>query len=320
MATTSSPPAAAAPHPCPAPTALEQTIKELEQKSRDQDLSDAKVKLAALTKINGDVSQIEAKYKQDYESLKFQEAQSAGYQEKRLEQVEDKVNQAQRDTIDTIVDCADERIEDLEKKWKDIRATLGQKQLTLATATIELFEADEDYKEHANYKDNQKKLDTLQADVTKTIEAQNFLGAYFLVSDMGERLIEPKPPKDFNQALEAAALRLYEKTDVQRRAKTDLDLATAESQKAKKAYEDAQTKRQENVLKQIGDAGLDLADPPPAPGTPGGPATSGTSAQEAPNASAAPPTTQQTGASGKGTIGQQGSGSSGSGGASGTGG
>jgi hypothetical protein len=63
----------------------------------------------------------------------------------------------------------------------------------------------------------------------------------------------PAAPKDFNTNLESKALKYNDAAEEVRKAKVLLDQATADSQKKKKDYEDAKSKRRANILKQIAD-------------------------------------------------------------------
>jgi hypothetical protein len=259
------------PEPCPPLTELQKMIDEFQNKSKQQELEDAKPKLAELTKINAEVEQAKAKYKQDYEGLKFAIGQFKEYQTMREKQIATKVSEPERKIVDGIVDCADRQISYLEKQWIDTRNSISNRQAAFNKAQAELSEIESTYKKFLDYKATHKELESLEAQSTKNIEAQDFHSAYFLVSgEMGPRLKDPPAPEAFNTALQKLAKDYFKAVDAARMAKTDLDQANATLQKAKKDYEDAKTKRRDNVLSQIAAASFEASpDKPPGSGSSG---------------------------------------------------
>lgn len=235
---------------CPAPP-FQRDIKDLETASNQQDQVDAKAKLASLKKINDEVEQTQNKYKKEYESLVFSAAQSKAYEASRRTQLEQKVPDAERKSIEKIADCYDAMVEDLKKAWIAARGCLPALQQQLIVAQTALADAEADYKRALDYAANQKDLDALQTQSGKEISAQNFRGAYFLVDDIKANLKEPLKPEEFNKYLKDTASTYFDKNNEHRKAKLAFDQATADTQKKKKDYEDAKAKRRENILKQI---------------------------------------------------------------------
>jgi hypothetical protein len=258
------------PEPCPPLTELQKMIDEFQSKSKQQELEDAKPKLADLTKINADVEQAKAKYKQDYEGLKFAIGQFKEYQTMREKQIATKVSEGEKQVVDQIVVCADNQIAYLEKQWIDTRNSISSRQAALNKAQAELSEIESTYKKFLDYKAQHKELEALEAQSTKNIEAQDFHSAYFLVNgEMGPRLKEPPAPDAFNTELQKLAKKYFTAVDALRMAKTDLDHANATLQKAKKDNDDAKTKRRDNILTQIQGASFEATpDKPPGSGSP----------------------------------------------------
>jgi hypothetical protein len=259
------------PEPCPPLTELQKMIDEFQSKSKQQELEDAKPKLADLTKINAEVEQAKAKYKQDYEGLKFAIGQFKEYQAMREKQIATRVSDAEKQVVNQIVECADKQIAYLEKQWIEMRNSISSRQAALNKAQVELSESESKYKKFLDYKANQKELETLEAQSTKNIEAQEFHSAYFLVSgEMGPRLKEaPLAPDAFNAELQKLAKDYFKAVDTARTAKTDLDQANATLQKAKKDNDDAKMKRRDNILNQIAGASFEATpDKPPGSGSP----------------------------------------------------
>jgi len=251
MATTST----GSPEPCPPPSKLQKQIQTLEEQSKKQDQSDAKMQLAELTKIGTEVEQAKAKYKQEYDSLIFAFQQSSEYQKLRSAQVNEKVPERETEVIKNLVECADKQIAYLKDVWVKVRDQIPSLTRAYLAAQNTLGDAEEPYRQALAYKGNQNDLDALQARSTKELDAKNFRGAYFLVEiDMKNGLKKkPLPPENFNEELEPKAITYYEALDNARKAKTELDQATGDLQKKKKAYDDAVAKRRDDILKQIAD-------------------------------------------------------------------
>jgi len=244
-----------APQPCPVPNDLQKKVDELDALSKKQDLTDAKLQLAEIKQINGDVDKAEASYKQDYETMKFALAQYQQYAQTRTQQIDAVVTTAEKKIIDGIITCVTDQVAYLEKQWKDAQPVVAQKQTALAAAKITRQGQEEPYRAALDYKANQKDLDALQTQSTKLINAKDFRGAYFLVEkDMADDLAENFPtPTDFNTNLERLALAYFASLDAERMAQTDFDQANTDLQKKKKAYDDADSARRDNIIKQIGD-------------------------------------------------------------------
>lgn len=245
----------AAPQPCPVPNDVEKKVDELEALSKAQDLKDAKLQLAEIKQINGEVDKAEASYKQDYETLRFALAQSKQYVQTRTTQIDPNVSAADKQIIDGIITCVTDQVAYLEKQWEDARPVVTQKQTALANAKIARQQAEQPYRDALDYKSNQKDLDALQAQSTKLIDAKNYRGAYFLVEkDMADGLAVNLPaPADYNANLEKLALAYFAALDAERMAQTDFDQANADLQQKKKAYDDADSGRRDNIIKQIAD-------------------------------------------------------------------
>ncbi len=236
---------------CPAPP-FQHEIDTLEKESNQQDVSDAKSRLATIRKINDDVEKDEGNYKKDYEGLVFAAEQSRIYEANRETQLLTKLSPTEKKIIDAIVKCAP-IVDDLEKKWKDARKLIPGLQQIYSLAQLEFLDADERYTAFRDYKANQKDLDSLQAQATKEIEAQNYRGSYFLVvhemkTDLKNKVLSPDA---FNAELKTRAEKYFTKFDEQRKAKIALDQGTADAQKKKKEFDDAKSKRRDNILKQI---------------------------------------------------------------------
>jgi hypothetical protein len=248
------------PAPCPPLSELQKAIQALEDKTKQQDQSDARIQLAALTKIGSEVEQAKAKYKQEYESLKFAFQQSSDYEKLRAPQIDAKVPAAEKAIIKRILDCTDQQIAHLKDVWTKVRDQIPGLTSAFLTAQNYLADAEEPYHQALAYRTNQNEMDALQVRSTKEIEAQNFRGAYFLVElDMKPKLTTVKSPAQFNTELETEALDYYKLQDSARVAKTALDQATADLQKKKKAYDDAKAKRNDNILKQIAEESFPVA-------------------------------------------------------------
>jgi hypothetical protein len=244
-----------APQPCPVPNDLQKKVDELEGLSKKQDLTDAKLQLAEIKQINGDVDKAEASYKQDYETMTFALAQYQQYAQTRTQQIDAVITPAEKKIIDGIITCVTDQVAYLEKQWKDAQPVVAQKQAALAAAKITRQGQEEPYRDALDYKANQKDLDALQTQSTKLINAKDFRGAYFLVEkDMAHDLAANLPaPADFNTNLEKLALAYFAALDAERMAQTDFDQANTDLQKKKKAYDDADSARRDNIIKQIGD-------------------------------------------------------------------
>lgn len=239
--------------PCPKPSTLQKKIQDLELDTKTQEQSDAKLKYAELTKISSEIEPVKAKYKQEYESLQFAATQTSKYVEfTESEILKNRVPASERTVIDGFVDCVDKQIIYLQTEWLKARDKVPSLTSAYLTAVNTQLDAEKQYRNALAYKKNQSDLDALQARSLKEIEAKNFRGTYFLVAvDMKNRLKDPVKPDLFNEELEKKSLAYYEALDAARIAKTALDQKTAESDKNKKAYEEAVTKRQDNILKQI---------------------------------------------------------------------
>ena len=249
------PGAAAGPQPCPVPNDLQKKVDELEGLSKKQDLTDAKLQLAEIKQINGDVDKAEANYKQDYETMRFALAQDRQYAQNRTQQIDLVVSPAEKKIIDGIVTCVTDQVAYLEEQWKNARPNVTKAQTDLAAAKIKRQETEQPYRDALGYTANQKDLDALQTQSTKLIDAKNFRGAYFLVEkdiadDLGVKL---PTPGDYNANLEKLALAYFTALDAERMAQTAFDQANTDLQKKKKAYDDADSGRRDNIIKQIGD-------------------------------------------------------------------
>ncbi|WP_447602794.1 hypothetical protein [Nitrospira sp. Nam80] len=250
------------PTPCPPPTILQEKMLELEAQSKQQNVNDSNLQLAAINKINGEVEQAKSKYKDDYRSMKFVAAQLAEYAKQREAQVDAEVTQAEKKLIDEIVKCAQAHVVYLETQWKNARAEVPDLQKTWNLADIARQEVEDLYRKALDYKANQKDLETLQTQSTKEFDAGNFHGAYFLVgTEMKAKLSDLSTPKVFNEQLEKAAMTYFTALEDARKAKAAFDQKTDEEKKKKKAYEDVKTKLRENILKEIAGTHFDGLSP-----------------------------------------------------------
>jgi hypothetical protein len=288
------PAAAAAPapaaQPCPVPNDVQKKVDELDGLSKKQDLSDAKLQLAEIKQINGEVDKAEAAYKTEYETMRFALAQHRQYAQNRTNQIDMVVSAADKKIIDAIVTCVSDQVDWLEKQWKDAQPVVAKAQSDLAAAKLNRQANEQPYREALDYKANQKDLDALQTQSTKLIDAKNFRGAYFLVEkDLADDLKVNLPvPADYNTNLEKLALVYFAALDAERTAQTAFDQANADLQKKLKAYTDADTARRDNIIKQISDQQFTQPAPAaPAPGAPAAPAPSGAPAAPAPGAAPA---------------------------------
>jgi len=285
------PGAAAGPQPCPVPNDLQKKVDELEGLSKKQDLTDAKLQLAEIKQINGDVDKAEASYRQDYDTMRFALAQYQQYAQNRTQQIDAVVSAAEKKIIDGITTCVTDQVAYLEKQWKDAQPVVAQKQAAQAAAKIARQDKEQPYRDALAYTVNQKDLDALQTQSTKLIDAKNYRGAYFLVEkDIADDLaVNLAAAADYNANLEKLALAYFAALDAERMAQTDLDQATTDLQKKLKAYTDADSGRRDNILKQIADQQFTQVAPaaggaPAAGAAPG--AAAGAAAGAAPGAGA----------------------------------
>jgi hypothetical protein len=265
---------------------LQKKVDELEGLSKKQDLTDAKLQLAEIKQINGDVDKAEANYKQDYDTMRFALAQYQQYVQNRIPQIDAVVSAAEKKIIDGITTCVTDQVAYLEKQWKDAQPVVAQKQAAQAAAKIARQDKEQPYRDALAYTANQKDLDALQTQSTKLIDAKNYRGAYFLVEkDMVHDLAVNLPaPADYNANLEKLALAYFVAQDAERMAQTDLDQATTDLQKRLKAYTDANSGRRDSILKQIADQQFTQAAPAAAAGAPAAGAAPGAAGGAAPAA------------------------------------
>ena len=269
-----------APPPCQIPSPFEEDIKKLNDELKQQDTEDKKTQLAEVVKINDDVVKTETSYEKDYPGLQFKEAQSAVYKTNREAQLS--LTPQEKEKIKWIVGCF-ETVEALKQKWIAARSALPALQMAFQQAQDNAADKDAAYKDAQDYKSNQNELDALQAQSTKEFDAGNKRGTYFLLKhEMEPRLTPPKPPNEYNDYLKQKATDVRAARESLRQAKIKLDDATAAAQAAKKAFEEAKTKRRENILKRIAEETFPAAAaaaagapgsspaPPEAPGSPTG--------------------------------------------------
>jgi hypothetical protein len=253
-------------------------IRDLENQVNTEDQNNKKSQLAARRKINDEVEAVLAAYKKDYNRLVFEENESEHYHAQRLASI--KLSDEEKKTIKRIVQCTP-AIHQLETDWKAARNSLPDLQATVAKAQNEAADAEANYKAALEYLANQRALDDLRTQSTKEFNAQNFRGAFFLLYyEMKQKLVAPMkpplppedpypcvdPPANFTCNLKKIAESHYQAQEKLRLAKIKLDQATADAQKKKKDFDDAKTKRRENILKQIADEPFP---PPPSSPTPG---------------------------------------------------
>jgi hypothetical protein len=245
--------------PCPPPTELQKKISELDQQSKQQVLTDAKLQLADLNKINDEVQSTEKKYKEEYEKLKVSIAQISNTRDMWETQIAKVLSSEATKAIDGIVKCVDAQIAYLEDKWEKTKGNIPDLQSKHNEAQAELANKELPYKQLKDYKANEKDLNGLMNQSAKELGDQELSKAYFLVVKEIKAIAgEPPPPGAFNAKLETVALSYFGAVDKARKAKTALDQATADLQKTKKDYEDAKGKRREDILKKIVDAKAEL--------------------------------------------------------------
>lgn len=246
--------------PCPPPTEIEKKIDELEQQSKQQVLTDAKLQLAELNKINKDVQSVEKQYSDEYEKLKVSMAQVSITRDMWDGQLNKELPKDVISGIDEIVKCADAQIDYLEGRWKAAGQKLPELQTRLNEAQVALAKEEKSYTQLKDFKSREKDLKRLMPQSAQALGDKDFHTAYVLVAKEMKAIVgEPLSPTVFNAQLRKVALRYFEASDNARKAKTAFDQATADLQKAKKDYEDAKGKRLENILKTVAEKKAELS-------------------------------------------------------------
>ena len=228
-------------------------IKELEERSQKEDQDSPKGELAAYKKLSDDVWKAEKEYAKEYETLLFQELATENFYDKlRADLLNGKITESERKRIAEIVYCAP-NVEQLRKLWIEARDKLPGKQAAVADAQNKFSDQDEIFKAAlTKYQTAQKSLDALQAQTSKEFNAKNYRGAWFLNEfEMCPGLETPPLPCKFNPWLEGIAAEQARLGEILRKAKVELDQLTLDAQKKKKDYEDAKSKRRDNILKAI---------------------------------------------------------------------
>ena len=228
-------------------------IKELEKRSEEEDKNTPKGELAAYKKLSDEVWKAEKDYAKEYESLLFQELASENFFEKlRTDLLNGKITDSERKRIAEIVYCAP-NVDALRSSWIAARNEIPDLQSAFAKAQNEFSDQDEIYKAAlTKYQTAQKQLDAIQAQSTKEFNAKNNRAAWFLNEfEMCPGLETPPLPCEFNKWLEQVADKQAKLGEALRKAKVALEQKTAEAQKKKKDFEDAKSKRRENILKAI---------------------------------------------------------------------
>jgi hypothetical protein len=230
-------------------------IDQLDAASKKQDLADAKLQLAEIKQINGEVDKAEAAYSQEYDNLKLAMADYQQYDQSRSVQIDLVVPTSEKTIIDSIVSCVTDQVAYLKQQWIDAQPVVTTAQSALAGAKLDRQNAEQPYRNALDYKSNQKDLDALKTQSTKLIDAKNFRAAYFLVEtemtgDLGIALLKPA---DFNTNLEKLALTYYAAVDKERMAQTAYNQAVADVQAKLKAFTDADNGSRDNIIKLIAD-------------------------------------------------------------------
>ncbi len=279
-----------APQPCPVSNDLQKLIDKLITDGNQQDLVDAKLKLAEIKKISGEVDTAELAYKQGYDTLKQAIADDQQYVQSRAQQIDLAVPAAEKKIIDGTVSCATDQISYLKKQWTDAQPVVTAAQTALAGAKLDRQNAEQPYREALDFKSNYGDLEALKTQSSKLIDAKNFRAAYFLVeTEMADDLaIALLKPTDFNANLEKLALAYYTALDKERMAQTAYNQAVADVQAKLKSFADADNSSRDNIIKQIADQQFPPAIAAPAAGPGGG--QPGAPAAPAPAAQAPAPT------------------------------
>lgn len=282
-----------APQPCPVPTDLQKMVDQLDAASKKQDLTDAKLQLAEIKQINGEVDKAEAAFKQDYDTLKLAMADYQQYAQSRTQQIDLAVPASEKKIIDGIVSCVTDQVAYLKQQWINAQPVVTAAQTALAGAKLDRQNAEQPYRDALDYKSNQRDLEALRAQSAKLIDAKNFRAAYFLVeTEMADDLgIALPKPSDFNTALERLALAYYAALDKERMAQTAYNQAVADVQAKLKAFTDADNGSRDNIIKQIADQQFTPTAAVAGAGAGGGPPGAPAAAAPVAAAPAAPPAT-----------------------------
>lgn len=250
----------AATQPCPPPTKLETLIAELEQQSKQQALTDAKLKLADLNKINNEVEATEKAYGSEYEKLKVSMTQIKATRKLWEEQIVSVLSDEAKERIDWTIKCEDERIQSLGKKWTESKGKLAGLQVAFEKAEATLGEAEGAYKKVKDFKADEKELEGLLAQSQQALGDTDSYKAYVLVvKEMPALRLDPRSRAQFSEDLRAAAERYFTALTDARKAKMEFEQAATDSKSAKKELEDAKTKRRDNILKLVAEAKAELS-------------------------------------------------------------
>jgi hypothetical protein len=284
------PAAAPAAQPCPVPNDLQKMVDQLDAASKKQDLTDAKLQLAEIKQINGEVDKAEATYKQEYDTLKVAMADYQQYAQSRTQQIDPVVPASEKRTIDQVVTCVTDQVTYLKRQWISAQPVVATAQTALAGAKLDRQNAEQPYRDALDYKSNQRDLEALKTQSTKLIDTKNFRAAYFLVEtemadDLGIALFKPA---DFNANLEKLALAYFAALDKERTAQTAYNQAAADVQAKLKAFTDADNGSRDNIIKQIADQQFTPAAAVAGAGAGGGP-PGASPATPAATAAGAPP-------------------------------
>lgn len=253
-------PTDAATQPCPPPTKLETLISELEQQSKQQAVSDAKLKLADLNKINNEVVVTEKAYGTEYEKLKVSMTQIKATRKLWEEQIVQALSDEAKERINWTIKCEDERIQNLGKKWTESKGKLAGLQAAFEKAEASLGEAEGAYKKVKEFKADEKELEGLMAQSRQALGDMDLYKAYVLVvKEMQTIRLDPRSRVEFSKDLREAAERYFNALTDARKAKMEFEQATADSKNAKKEFEDAKAKRKDNILKLVAEAKSDLS-------------------------------------------------------------
>jgi len=259
-----------APDPCPPPSDLEKLIATLDQQSRQQDASDAKVGLAAATKVLGDVQQAEANYKKDYDGLKLAAADMRQFEASREPIATQSLQTGEAAQIKSLGDRVDRDIACDATRRDAAIAALADAQKQNADAQADLAKAEPPYRTALAYRAASDAVAALQARAAKELAAGNYRTAYFLLIELKNTVRDPQMPDAYNTDLEPKAIAYFNAYDRARQKKANLDQATAAAQAAQKKADDSAAKRIDTILKLIGDEKYvpPIGAPAPAPAAP----------------------------------------------------
>lgn len=230
-----------------------------------------KAEIANLKKLIADQDAGEIQYEKQYDAVVQDQTKKTAVADVQNKTVGDNTTAAERKQVDGIVTGVDGVIaglvtalataaHDTSGAW----TKLIQKKAVTSHAQVTLAALKEPWKAA------QKALKDAEALLTATdqqIAAKNYRVAYYLLKEIHGRIEAANldTPKVYGESVSDATEGLFDATGAEQDAKDDFGHKTALTNTAQKAVDDAKSKRQDNIIKQVNTAPAAPAAPAAAP-------------------------------------------------------